>query len=630
MSEEKTAAAEARIDPIALGMATGRASPLVDDELIGYLRDQRHHLHEQLQQIHLDIWEKWLGVFLRLATAIVGVAAAGAVSWLIWQASQSNGLRIEPFSVPPDLAGRGLTGEVVATKLLDRLVAMQSQTNSARPAKSYANAWGQHGIKLEIPETGISLSELDSWLREKLGNDSRISGEVVRTDKGLTLTARTDDGSAPGVSGTEEDIDALADRLAEQIYAATQPFRFGMYLVGKDRTQEALVIFRRLALTGDRDDRVWAYPRWGVAVATLYGADAGLAILQRSIEIEPGSINSYDQIGVIQGDKGQWEQVLKNGQAQLAQLLGGRQTYVAPADVPVRRRIAEAVLARVLGAHRDTLPLYEELSRKPFPGFGVGFGPALRAQSHIGEHDLAAARAALEELQNSAPDDKARERTDWLFASLERPARQDWLGALAADRQLLANAQQTARGRSTAGTARIPPLAESLAHLGRFAEAERTIAPTPEDCYPCLRIRAQIAELEQQRARADFWFTRAIAIGPSLPFAENDWGQVLLARGQPDAAIAQFTIANKKSPHFADPIAYWGEALMAKNQSHLAPEKFAEAEKYAPNWGRLHLKWGEALAYAGKKDEAQKQFARAAQLDLTPSEKSELARMTHV
>ena len=93
-----------------------------------------------------------------------------------------------------------------------------------------------------------------------------------------------------------------------------------------------------------------------------------------------------------------------------------------------------------------------------------------------------------------------------------------------------------------------------------------------------------------------------------------------------DEAIAKFTIANQKGPHFADPLEGWGEALMAKNQSHLALEKFAEAEKYAPNWGRLHLKWGEALVYAGKKDEAAKQFARAAQLDLTPSEKAELAK----
>jgi len=63
-----------------------------------------------------------------------------------------------------------------------------------------------------------------------------------------------------------------------------------------------------------------------------------------------------------------------------------------------------------------------------------------------------------------------------------------------------------------------------------------------------------------------------------------------LARGKPDDAIAKFTVANKKGPHFADPLEGWGEALMAKSQSHLALAKFEEAENYAPNWGRLHLK----------------------------------------
>ena len=40
----------------------------------------------------------------------------------------------------------------------------------------------------------------------------------------------------------------------------------------------------------------------------------------------------------------------------------------------------------------------------------------------------------------------------------------------------------------------------------------------------------------------------------------------------------------------------------------------------------LHLKWGKALNFAGKTAGAKAQFARAAQLDLTPSEKAERAR----
>jgi Tfp pilus assembly protein PilF len=113
-----------------------------------------------------------------------------------------------------------------------------------------------------------------------------------------------------------------------------------------------------------------------------------------------------------------------------------------------------------------------------------------------------------------------------------------------------------------------------------------------------------------------------------MPFAPYEWGQALLRRGTPGEAIEKFKIANQISPHFADPLEGWGEALMAKSQSHLALVKFQEAVKYAPNWGRLHLKWGEALVWVGKPGEAKKQFTRAAELDLTPSERAELARQS--
>ena len=66
MSEEIAAAAETP-DPAALSLALAGASR---EEADAFLRDQRHHLHEQLKQIHLDIFEKWLGVALRLATLV--------------------------------------------------------------------------------------------------------------------------------------------------------------------------------------------------------------------------------------------------------------------------------------------------------------------------------------------------------------------------------------------------------------------------------------------------------------------------------------------------------------------------------------------------------------------------------
>ncbi len=111
------------------------------------------------------------------------------------------------------------------------------------------------------------------------------------------------------------------------------------------------------------------------------------------------------------------------------------------------------------------------------------------------------------------------------------------------------------------------PLAVAQAHLGDFAAAEKTIAPTRADCYPCLIARARIAEMAGRHGRGDFWFTRATDAGPSPALRLPGRRPGAATRGKPDAAIARFTIANQKTPHFADALEGWGEALMAKNQS---------------------------------------------------------------
>jgi tetratricopeptide (TPR) repeat protein len=208
---------------------------------------------------------------------------------------------------------------------------------------------------------------------------------------------------------------------------------------------------------------------------------------------------------------------------------------------------------------------------------------------------------------------------------------EDWPAAIASahayEAEVKADETLSPQGEALALQIQVAPLlAYALARSGDAASARAAIEATPKDCYDCVRARGLVASVVGQWDLADGWFTRAVQAGPSIPFAYFDWGQSLLARGQTDEAIEKFKLANQKGPRFADPLEGWGEALMAKNQSHLALAKFAAANQYAPNWGRLHLKWGEALRYVGKPEEARKHLARAAQLDLTPAEKAELAR----
>ena len=636
MSEEKERAESGPeaivggVDPVAVALALGGtsredANAFLNDQR-ALIADQRHHLHEQFKHLHLGIWEKQLGVMLRVATMVMGLAVAGGLGFIVWEASQSNRLIIEPFSVPPDLAARGLTGEVVASRVMDRLTLLQSQTSTQRPAKSYANAWGQHGIKLEIPETGMSLLELDQWLREKLGNDTHVTGEIVHTDAGVTVTARSGEDGAETVSGPAADTDAMVGKLAEAIYRLTQPYRYAAYLLRHEhKSAEALPIFRRLALNGNPDDRLWSYNMWGVAIGDLEGRAAALEMYRRAIAADPDSIGTYDNFAGSLGAIGRNEEELQARKTQLEHLKNGRQRYIPTANIPTKERGITTSIAVDLGAWGDALPLAAQNFRTGVPGSGplTVIGPLLVDQ--IGVHEISAAGAGLAAFLTD-PTPGANELGLTILSARLAAARQDWKAVLPLADAVSLDAARTPKDKVYNRDFTAPILALAQAHLGDFAAAERTIGPTSAACYTCLIARAQVAELQGQAPRADAWFAQAIKTGPSIPFAHHQWGLALLARGKPDAAMAQFVLANQKGPRFADPLEGWGEALVAKNQSHLALEKFAEADKYAPNWGRLHLKWGEALYYAGKRDDARAQFARAAALDLTPSEKSELSR----
>jgi len=172
-----------------------------------------------------------------------------------------------------------------------------------------------------------------------------------------------------------------------------------------------------------------------------------------------------------------------------------------------------------------------------------------------------------------------------------------------------------------------PGLAVALAHTGDFGAADGVLSQLRSDSDAGLRARATVAALRGDWRGAAQAFAIVAAREPHIPFADTDWGAMLLAKGDSASAIAKFESAHKKNPHFADPLELWGEALIATNRSDLALAKFAEAARDAPNWGRLHLKWGEALLWSGDRDGAGKQFDAAAALFLTPAEQAELARV---
>jgi len=257
----------------------------------------------------------------------------------------------------------------------------------------------------------------------------------------------------------------------------------------------------------------------------------------------------------------------------------------------------------------------------------MGEGTPRRARAEALGYDLRRALASMAEASAAG----AADRSDLAEVHYRMHAASgDWDSA-ESDAEQMAAVLMAEKGyaegfRTTnVHTRALPLLAYAQARRGEFAKASITIDATPADCYNCLRVRGQIDALQKNWSGAQYWFEQAVKQGPSLPFVYSDWGAMLMAKGNLDAAIAKFEIAHAKGPHFAEALDLWGEALIAKNRSDLALAKFEEANKYAPNWGRLHLKWGEALRWSGDKAGAKEQFAVAAGLDLTAAEKTELA-----
>src|ERR1700678_954073 len=184
----------------ALSAASREKADAFLDEQKALTLEQKHlvslqakELEHELQLRHWSLRVRHLSDVLKLifevSLALVVVAVLGLIGSALWYAHEDDGVVIEAFSVPPDMTEKGLTGQVVAGKLQGRLIALQNAPYSFRRPSSYANNWG-NDIKVEIPDTGVSIGEIYRTLAAWLGHETHITGEVYRTVNGIAVRDR--------------------------------------------------------------------------------------------------------------------------------------------------------------------------------------------------------------------------------------------------------------------------------------------------------------------------------------------------------------------------------------------------------------------------------------------------------
>ncbi|HEY4973890.1 MAG TPA: hypothetical protein VII41_09795, partial [Steroidobacteraceae bacterium] len=450
------------------------------------------------------------------------------------------------------------------------------------------------------------------FFRDWLGHETHITGELIHAGDGLSMTVRA--GEEPGrtVTASESDLSALTQKAAEAAFESTQPYRYSMYLKETGRRAQALAVARQLAVdAASGRERAWA---WAAVVDQLGDAGDVAGSMQaglNAIDADPTLALSYLNVSGAAYFSGDDEKNLQYEREGLKRLESDTADF-SPQGLMALRLENTAVLADMLGDFQKAGQDYRALASGPTFENWKALAPLGQSYELARQHDVSGSIAAMADhpIADAQALEFLSQMTEDFVASYERDAAlEDWTAA-ATDMQDAINAapRWPAFARIAVPLLLQPRLAYALARAGRQADAENIAAALPKNCSRCVRARGWIATTAADWPRADREFAEAIRQSPSQPFGYADWGASLLARGDAAGAIAKFSAAHERGPHFADPLEMWGEALRAQGDDSSAIVKFTQAAPFAPRWGHLYLAWGQALDRAGKHDAAQQQY----------------------
>ena len=584
---------EARVagaDTVALAVATdaGKHDPELARKAGAYLEEQQTLVRFQIK--HFDEEHKLAiaaakrkrfadrvrnslsaGILVILACAVIGLA------WLAFDAVQSRQVVVLPFELSPGLATHNLTGRIVAAGVLDELSRMQMTSRSATQKSGLANAW-EHELQIEIPETGLSITEVLRTLRDRFGHDVQVTGSLVETPTGeLALTVRGTALASKTFYGTEAELEALIRRGAEYIYGQARPALWAAYLVNHSRYEESISFARANIVRTQGRERARLLTMWADAVSSVGSMHEAVALVQAAVKTDPDDWGSRADLIEFTARDGDEEDAWRGGM-EMMRRAGGRPGRAPEIDYGYWDQLTFNLQAQ-LAAELDDLAATN--------GEGTYFGPSWAIEPTVRalQHDPESAERAL---GTAAIDDsKAADRALRHWANLLLAAdRGDWSRA----------AKEGVGARDDSHDSEVAYYAPALAcltavaleHDGQRAEADRSFALAANpDSVACRSYRGDVSELRGDWAGAQRIYAEAVAVAPDLPIAYYSWGRALAKHGDLTGAVAKLGDANRRGPHWADPLKSWGDVLAQQGQRTGALEKYDEALKYAPNWAAL-------------------------------------------
>jgi tetratricopeptide (TPR) repeat protein len=598
-SEAFAAAVAAKVAGSDEGVA--RKTEIFLDKQAQLLETQNRHLKDEhtlrLANLRNRISEQVLrrqGMKVRVVAqyifASLGAVLCVGVILMIYDAFHSRNVIIDPFEIASGLNAPVPSGKIVAAELLDRLTQLQANTRTSAQKRGLSSAWANE-ISIQVPQTGLSIGQIEIFLKAHLGHDQHIDGELVKTDTGtLVLTVRGNGILARQFTDTLGHIEAPVNAAAEYIYGESEPGLFAKYLSDIGRNDEAIAFAKAHFSRASIEEKPVLLNYWANAITFKALPNANieaLALYQEAVRIKPDYWIGYNNSLLALSNLGREEELVQLAQ-QMIKMAGGRpgrapDEMYQPYDVAVFNLEAErrGALADMASADGGTLT-----AQSGAEGLSVTLLDVLL-------HDVATARLRFQTTvwdQKSHPDAaNAAEAQAFLEKELDNlpAAAKRW------DEFALFYADPVVATNIAASICSAAPIYEKTGQpLKADAALSAVGALTLVDCY---RYKADVLDMRGNWVGAQEWYTKAVKLAPSLPAAYYSWGLALAKHGNIPAAIEQLRLANLKGPTWADPLKAWGDVLAKDGHAEEGLAKYDEALKYAPNWKELNAS-REALA----------------------------------
>jgi tetratricopeptide (TPR) repeat protein len=520
----------------------------------------------------------WLKAAYQAAITLASFALAVIIVVMLVEAHRSQATIMNAFSSSPELANRGLTGNVVASAVLDRLQEMQSKArlldrkNTHRVVSASAA-----DIKIQVPQTGISIGELKRLLHSQLGHDVYIDGDLVQGNgDDITLTVRAGDVPAKTIPGKITRVRELASQAAEYIYRTERPPEYAIFLVSTNRYGDAEKYLRRaVASAGNDDDRASLANVLGNAYLNENKPKLADNEFRLAMSLKPPNWVAWANLINSLSTENE-EDALKESLRFL------HEANTVPKDSRPQERSYDAPALMTRDFLRASHAMLDDAAYNNGAGANASIDSPFIADTYAALHNYAKSKRYLDQ---SDPDNQLTQAELLLvqaYAALDQGHAQAALAPILSLQKLW---KKSAELQSVDNDA--PCVVGFVQGLtGRLTDSEATFAAAGR-WVRCYGMHGDVLANAGDFRGAERIWAEGLRRSPGLPVVYLHRGIANMKRGELDRAEADFAQAHRTAPQFADPLKAWGDVLARKRRWSDARAKYEAALQLAPDWVQL-------------------------------------------